>query len=314
MLLYNTFRVLGPAFEASSGTNNESFGTNEHLNRYSSPPSGEKQRSFDEKVEEYRHPTPSYRSPTRDGFSHTSPQSSIRPLLPTHQERSASVQSFYSYPSSPSIGRSITPVAELNRTIGTPEPNVQRLSSSTARTLNDHIRQGSTDSLGLPAPPRRTRSPVIHQPSRERVLPQVRMVDGAWTPVDPQISRQVSNQTFGRPNSGTVRTSTSSALSVELGSSSWHSRNGSLPSNGGSNKPVGSAFGSAFSASNPGSPLSPIRPLPTLPRHSRSLSAVPMISPAPAGRQRAVLVSRSGSISGATHTRASSSQAQVYYA
>lgn len=304
LLLYNTFRVLGPAFEGpSTARDNESFGTNKHLNRYSPSPSTEKQRPFDDKTDQYHYPTPSFQS-------YTSSQPSIKPLLPVHQER-ASTQSFYSYPSSPSIGRSITPVADLNRTLASPEPSLQRSSISTS-TLSDHLRQGSTDSFGLPAPPRRTRSPVVHyptpQPSLERILPQVRMVGGQWTSTDPKISRQASNQTFGRPNSGSARNSTNSAASVELGSSGWHSRNGS---NGGYKKPIGSAVNPTFSISSPASSFSSPRAPPSPPRHSRSLSAVPIISPAPAGRQRAVLVSRGGgSFGGATggHIRTPSNQ------
>ncbi|KAF9466546.1 hypothetical protein BDZ94DRAFT_1306142 [Collybia nuda] len=306
MLLYNTFRVLGPAFEGTRATRgDESFGVNEHLNRHSPSRLSEKRLSFNDKVMNYRYPTPPFQPGPLD-YPYSSPKPPTNSLHSTDRQQTTSAQSFYSYPSSPSIGRSITPSAELNRMIASPEPSLHRSSVSTTQTLN-HFRLGSTDSLGLPAPPRRTRSPVVHhpatQPTLERTLLQVRMVDGRWTPMDPQISRQASNQTFGRPNSIT------SATSVELGSPGWHSRDGS---NGGYKKTIGSAVNPIFPISNPASPPSSPRVLSNPPRHSRSLSAVPMMSPASTNHQRAFRES----LGGATvfgHTRASSSQAQVYY-
>lgn len=261
--------------------------------RYAPPLTKEQQQSFDEKVNQYRYPTPSYRSPTPDSHTQLSPQTSLRPLLPVHQERSASQQSFYSYPSSPSIGRAITAVSDLQQTVTPPERSVAKFPSSTTQALSDHARQGSTDSLGLPAPPRHTRSPVLHQPSIEQLHPSVRTINGTWTPVDSRIPRQPSSQTFGRRDSHGTRDSTHSPLSADFNSGDWSSRqaNGGLSPHG---RPLLSAVNSGFSSPRtPGSPSSP--KLPSLSRHSRSFSAVPAITPAPTGRQRAVLASKHGS-------------------
>ncbi|RDB26384.1 hypothetical protein Hypma_006851 [Hypsizygus marmoreus] len=313
LLLYNTFRILGPAFDAPSQRESSlSFGTNGQFARYSPSLSNEQQRSFDEKVEQYRYPTPSYRSPTPEAFTQVSSQISLRPLLPVHQERSASVQSFYSYPSSPSIGRAITPVSDLQSVITPPESATNRFSPS-----DDHSRRGLSDSTGLPAAPRRTRSPVLHQPSIEQIRSPVVIVNGSWTPMRPGMPRQPSSHTLGRRDSGS-RYSSSSAFSADLESSNWSSLQvtGGLSPNAPFGHPMFSAVNSGFATPHtPGSPSSP-RPLPNLPRHSRSFSAVPAVVPAPTGRQRAVLVSRHGSIGNSAesgHVRITSSQAKIYH-
>ncbi|KAF8072018.1 hypothetical protein FPV67DRAFT_913986 [Lyophyllum atratum] len=315
LLLYNTFRVLEPAFDTPSQRESSlSSGSGGMFVRYEPSQSVEQKRTLEEKIDRYRYPTPSYRSPTIESFGQLSPQSSIRPLLPAHQERTASVQSFYSYPSSPSIGRAITPVNELQRTVTPLEPAHQKFLPSTARALGDHARQGSMESLGLSAAPRRTRSPVLHQPSLE----QMRIVHGTWSPVQKELPRPPSTQTFGRRDSGSPR-SRVNELTVDYDPANWDSRRatqGSIsPNNYG--RPLLSAINSGFpSPGTPGSPSSP-RALPALPRHSRSFSAVPVISSPPTGRQRAVLVSRHGSIGNTSefvHSRQGSSPAQVYHA
>ncbi|KAG5653391.1 hypothetical protein H0H81_000778 [Sphagnurus paluster] len=269
LLLYNTFRVLGPAFDAPSqrSSSASSFASGRPLND-----DEEKQRAFEEKVDRYRYPTPSYRSPQKEAFGGqvTSSPSSVRPLLPVHQDRAASVKSFYSYPSSPSIGRAITPVDELERTISPPEPARQKFSPSVSRALSgDHVRQASTESLGLPAAPRRTRSPVLHQPSLERMHSPSGSLHG--TRVERRLPHKPSTQTFGRRESG--------------GSPS------SSPSSN-YNSPLLSAMNSGF-APAPGIPGSPGA---SLPRHSRSFSAaIPALAPAPTSRQRTVLA-RHGSV------------------
>ncbi|KAF5381971.1 hypothetical protein D9615_004299 [Tricholomella constricta] len=321
LLLYNTFRILEPAFDTPSQRESSlSFGTGGMFERYESSQSKEAQRSFEEKVDQYRYPTPSYRSPAITSFGQVSPPSSVRPLLPAHQERSASVQSFYSYPSSPSIGRAITPVDELQRTISPPEPAAPKFSPSTTRALSDHARQVSTDSFGLPAAPRRTRSPVLHHPSLEQMHSATRTVNGTWSPVEHSISRNPSTQTFGKRDSASPRIRANVDLAPDYDPTNWDSRNGTQTSSAspsGYNRPLLSAMNSGFaSPGTPGSSSSP-RQLSALPRHSRSYSAVPAIGPAPTGRQRAVLVSRHGSIGNTSEfgaARQGSSQGRMYHA
>jgi len=190
---------------------------------------------------------------------------------------------------------------------------VQKFSPSTTQALGDHVRQGSTDSLGLTAAPRRTRSPVLHQPSLE----QIRIVHGTWTPVERSLPRQPSTQTFGKRDSGSPRNRANAELAPDYDPTNWDSRHTPQASPHSYGRPLLSAMNSGFvSPGTPGSPSSP-RALPSPPRHSRSFSAVPSISPAPTGRQRAVLVSRHGSIGNTaefTHSRQGSGQAKIYHA
>ncbi|GLB40499.1 hypothetical protein LshimejAT787_0803700 [Lyophyllum shimeji] len=312
LLLYNTFRVLQPAIDTPSQRESSmSFGSKGML-RSALSQSAEEKSSWDEKIDQYRYPTPSYRSPTIASFGQVSPQSSVQPLLPVYPERSASVQSYYSYPSSPSIGRAITPVNDLQRTVTPPKRAVQKLSPTVARALAEHTRQGSTDSLGLPAAPRRTRSPVLHKPSIEHM----HTVNGTWSPVQRDLPRQPSTRTFG---SGSPRNRANAELTLDYDPTNWDSRQTATASSSpnGYGRPLLSAMNSGFSS--PGTPHSPSspRPLPNPPRHSRSFSAVPAISPAPTGRQRPVLVSRHGSIGNSSesgHTPQNSSQAGINYA
>jgi len=309
-LLYNTFRVLQPAFDTPSQRESSlSFGSSGVLFvRYESgPPTGQKW-SLEEKIDQYRYPTPSYRSPA-ESFGQTSPQSSVRSLLPVHQERAASVQSFYSYPSSPSIGRAITPMNDLQREITPPEPVMQKLPPAITRAQGDHARQASTDSL--PPPPRYARSTVLRQLSLEKM----RTVDGTWTHVERSVARQPSSQTFGKRDSGSPRIPVTAEPTPGRDSTYWNSPTITQASSANSyGRPLLSAINSGFAS--PGSPSSSTA-IPSPPRHSRSFSAVPAISAAPAGRQRAVLLSRSGSAGNASasgHSRQGSSQAKIYHA
>ncbi|KAG6854382.1 hypothetical protein C0991_007373 [Blastosporella zonata] len=283
-LLYNTFRVLGPAFDHTVYKESE-MGSHERHN----PSQSKGNPGFD-------YPTPSYRSPTIAAFGQFSPKSSIGALLPVHQERSASIGSSYNYPNSPSIGRAITPVSELSlqRSVTPPEAVAQKYPPSTGRSLGIHDRHGSNESLGLPAAPRRTRSPVLHQPSME----QIRVVHGTWSPVNaPEhtLPRSTSAETFGKRTSGSQRMT--SELTPDYDRSSWDSRY-STKSESSDGRPLLESVARIQSA--PRTPPVSSRALPSPSRHSRSFSAVPTLSPAPTGRQRAVLVSRYGSVGNAS--------------
>ncbi|KAG6861350.1 hypothetical protein C0995_001083 [Termitomyces sp. Mi166 len=257
-LLYNTFRVLGPALDSPS----------------------QKESSMGYDSSEKRYPIPSFRSPTIASLgAPSSPRSTMRPLLPVHhdQERSASVQSYYSYPisSSVSIGREITPVNELTLqgSVTLPEVVSQKLSPAMARSLGLHSRQVSDESVGLPAAPRRTRSPVLHDPSME----QMRIVQ-AWLPIhtpERSVQRQAFAQTLGRRDSGSSCYSCDSASDCDP--TNWESR--SLGQNG---RPMSSTLNTNLS---PGSSGSSLRLLGSPMRHTRSFSIAPTLSPAPTGRQ-----------------------------
>lgn len=280
LLLYNTFRVLEPAFDSPLQKDPLNFESGGMFERY-------------EPALEKGYAVPPHRSPTIASFGgQSSPRSSIRPLLPVHKERSASMESYYSYPSSPSIGRAITPINELHRTLTPPEPVKQKLSPSTIRSLGIHTRQESTDSLSLPAAPRRTRSPVLHQPSME----QMRIVHGSPNSSHYSLPRQSPTGKHDIAASPRIRNNPE-VIQEYNDPTSWESRHAAGTLND-HVRPLLSAVNSNF-----GSPVSPatasrdVRPLPTPPHHSRSFSAaIPILGPAPTGRQRAVLPSRHGSI------------------
>lgn len=175
-LLYNTFRVLGPAFSARSSalTRKDS----ESLGSFVSPGINKERFNWDqgsaleEKINEYRSPAPLSRSSTTD---------SIHNLLPVLHERNASAQSFYSYPNSPSIGSPIAPALEHRLVVANSEKATQKF--PTSRNLTNRVRQ---ESLGLPLPPRPTRSPV---------LSELTMTERGMFNVDPPMSRQLITQT-----------------------------------------------------------------------------------------------------------------------
>jgi hypothetical protein len=166
--------VLGPAFSArstrkdletvgsfvSAGINKERF-------------TWDQGSALGEKINEYRSPAPPSRSSTADSIQH---------LLPVHHERNASAQSFYSYPNSPSIGSPITPALEHRLVVVNSEKATQKF--LTSRNLTNRVRrQGS---LGLPLPPRPTRSPVSSE---------LTMTERGLFNIDPATFRQFITQT-----------------------------------------------------------------------------------------------------------------------
>ncbi|KAG6832812.1 hypothetical protein H0H92_009431 [Tricholoma furcatifolium] len=183
-LLYNTFRVIGPVLESTQKeTTMWSSGMYE---KYDSFRSGGPWRSS-----EQGYPISPHRSSTIASFGNASLQSIDQPLLPIHHERYAGIPSYYNYSSPPSIGRAITPVLDLSmqRSITPPEAVMHKFSPSTERSLGLHDRRGSNESMGLPAAPRRTRSPVLHQPSVE---------NGARSPIEVQDPRSPSSRSRHR--------------------------------------------------------------------------------------------------------------------
>jgi hypothetical protein len=280
-LLYNTFRVLGPAVVGSQNESNMSFGPNLSMEK-------------DPRFRQFPQPTPTYHSPKP-----SSSGDSTRALI---SQDSASAASFYSYPTSESLGRPITPFDELERAMA-PSARSPKEASSPSGNQKLHI---STDSLGLPAPPRRTRSPIVQYPSVE----SVRQPEPSFQPNrmmgSPQLNKQISTTTFGQPAS--ARQSAASDYDVD----EWYSRRGD-----GMLSPPGSGKNTAFLLSPPsrGSPNFPARPLPNLPRHSRSFSAVNAAGSSPTARQRPLLLptGMAGYEDRAGHVRSSSGQARVNY-
>jgi len=248
----------------------------------------------DPRFRQFSQPTPTYHSP-QPSFS----GDSTRALIP---QDSASAASFYSYPTSGSLGRPITPFDELEKAMGRPARSPKGTSPLTS-SQKLHI---STDSLGLPAPPRRTRSPIVQYPSVE----SVKQPEPSFQPTrlmgSPRLNNQISTATFGQPAS--ARQSNASDYDVE----EWYSRRGD-----GMLSPPGSGKNAGFLPSPPakGSPNFQPRPLPGLPRHSRSYSAANAAGDSPVARQRPLLLptGMAGAEDRSGHVRSASGQARVNY-
>lgn len=200
LLLYNTFRVLGPAFDTlSQRESGMSFGPSTQLDFDAQSFDNKQQKDFSEKVAQYRNAPPLHRTPSITSVDRSSP--TLRPLLPIHEQPerygSASVQSFYSYSSHPSIGRAINSIHELERS--SPSPRMSPRPS--------HSRQGTLERIGLPPAPRPTRSPILLRPSREDLAVP------AWPSPNPTLQRQYSGRTLGKRNSHDNRESAGSVFS-----------------------------------------------------------------------------------------------------
>ncbi|TFK40233.1 hypothetical protein BDQ12DRAFT_488623 [Crucibulum laeve] len=302
MLLYNTFRVLGPAFDARSSASSrkdlESFGTTELGPSNSFSPA--KRSSLQRKIDEYRFPIPAYRPQSQDSLSAMSGTSSTRNLLSLQHERNGSSQSFQSFATPHMIGRSITPSTDLDRIIAAPEPALQSSSPVLAKIQTENLRQDSSNSLGLPAPPRRTRSPILREPDPAPAS----TVDGPWEMVSPAIPRQPSNDIFGYPREEKQMHSPSWS-SEELDTTGWVSRqqqNVTLDSNG---RPLVSAVAPSFTFTE----SSPPRQLVLVGQngHTRSMSAMSSVASGP----RPLILSRKVSVDRSI-SYASSSTASRY--
>jgi len=257
LLLYNTFRVLGPAFDARPTLTQkamESFSTPEAFRR-STPLNLYGPRSpMEEKIKQYR--SPIIVSPSRSGVpGTTSAATSVRALIPDSTGRAASTQSFYSYSSSPSIDRAITPVSDLNRDIVvTPEPGLPKFSSGALLPITDRLQQVASDSFSLPAPPRPTRSAVSRHPTLESISSEAKGGD-TWANVDLEsfgrmtpVSRSSVQSTASRNQKGVAHERSSSVSSAELNISDWLARqpsNESIPHRI-KNQPSLSAVNSSF--------------------------------------------------------------------
>lgn len=204
LLLYNTFHVLGPAFDdrrsSTAKSANESFGTPEQA-RQSKALRG----SYKKKADPRTRPAPLLSSPL---FEHTRVRSEDRPLLLVYPDRTASAQNFHGHTHSlPSGHATLMPVASHDRTIASFEPVEY---SPVTQVLDDHDRQRSIQWSGLPTAPHRTRSPGLRLPSSKSRRSRLLTVSGVWSPVHLHPSKQTSNDTVG------LQGSPNSALSAEL--------------------------------------------------------------------------------------------------
>ncbi|KAJ3970390.1 hypothetical protein EV361DRAFT_916080 [Lentinula raphanica] len=158
LLLFNTFRVLSPAFEAKSATGDhadlESFGTAETFKQFTLDSKGSHEplqlNLTEAMIKEYR------------GGSLSSPSSYNGSSTVSYPERAASSQGSYRHVTTPEeVNRQISPVAILNESIVVEAPGNMVTSLPSARIPKvDHVRQESHSSnTSLPIPPRRTPPP-----------------------------------------------------------------------------------------------------------------------------------------------------------
>ncbi|KAF9453453.1 hypothetical protein P691DRAFT_800720 [Macrolepiota fuliginosa MF-IS2] len=243
LLLYNTFRVLGPVFDGRSSANStrktmDSFGPTGYFLDKDGPYDGFRRTTFQAQVDQYRFPVPLYQTPTLGHSSKSPSQASDRSLLPLYHERNTSDNSI------PSLGRPITPVDELQKMLAMPLPAAQkplvmgRQSQQSQLSLDTSMRS-------LPAPPRRNVSPSSLSALSTNSSPvtssgsSIITLEGVWTAVVPSATQQLT-----RPPS---------ALSEEQmshrGSQSWSEDQPAL------NQPALSAVASTFPSPAPLRPL-----------------------------------------------------------
>ncbi|KAH9481673.1 hypothetical protein JR316_0006200 [Psilocybe cubensis] len=211
LLLYNTFRVLGPAFEARSAASSrksQSLSSSSNLEKYGVSPSPFERAALEEKIHHYRTQSENSTAPS------TLSSGSARPLLPlylNHEDYRGSAQAA-------TIGRNISPSFGRDSDIATPPPIVVSPSRSSSRDVATHVRNDSFTSRGLPAPPRKPvpaynaskAIPLI--PSSPESPTSVYSHDTRW------LSRQQSTQTFGQRNSAAL---TSPSVFSDGGFSEW---------------------------------------------------------------------------------------------
>ncbi|KIM40010.1 hypothetical protein M413DRAFT_189985 [Hebeloma cylindrosporum] len=273
LLLYNTFRVLGPAFDTRSAasTRFSSFGTAGELEK--NTPSTHRSE-MQEKIHQYRAQSLGSRSSSENSRS-----SSSQGLLPLYLGRDERIhESDYSYSNASMVGRPITP-AGFNYDITVPPPAVSPI-RKTSRDFGEYSRNDSSTSIGLPAPPRRNRSPVLSQLMLEpRNSPSAQAFDAeSW------MDRQRSTQTFGHQDTPPER---SPSLMSE-----WSSRHLAYDNRSpGFNNSGQTSFGSAVMASSYPNPTLPRSPLQS--SLDRSLSATSTYSPPPSRGPRPLLLPHS---------------------
>jgi hypothetical protein len=160
LLLYNTFRILGPAFDACSAASSRqrmsSFGFAGEREKYLPATTLSQRPAMHEKIHQYR-------AQNLDSPSSSSSQNSWTPsihnLLPLHLDRHKSTPNSNSYSYTSTFGRPITPAPW---DIALPPQAVTPI-RQTSPDFREHCRTESSASIGLPAPLRWNHSPVLSQ-------------------------------------------------------------------------------------------------------------------------------------------------------
>lgn len=255
LLLFNTFRILGPAFAVTgngSGYNPgdlESFSTTETFERLTSDSKGPlKLNLTEDMIKEYRGVDASISS-----------ASSYQPSVTvSYPDRAASPQSSHRRATPEDMQQRISPVSVLNESIVVESAgSMVSAHPPVGLSASDHTRQESQSSISsLPVPPRRTPTPsrlVIDPPSRttSRLSPIQRPF-----PIQPSLSprntptsspKRFAEQT--RLSGASTASSSSSVSGVDV--TGWLARqnpDGFIPS-GMRNQPMLSAVKPTFPAS-----------------------------------------------------------------
>ncbi|KAL0060829.1 hypothetical protein AAF712_004988 [Marasmius tenuissimus] len=265
LLLFNTHRVLTPAFDGKATTHSKrqtemSFGTADTLKRLTTVSAMYPVPTYSEKMAQE----------TQRGFGDIQPYSpgtetsSQRGLLPNTTKDGASIYSYYGSEAADPYPRNITPVAELNRSLDLP-----------SQALPAHDRQKSTDTISsLPPPPRRPRSPptALRRLETNKTAPfPVHRNNSSLSSIESRAQSPLSLASYRAPQMTALRDldherNTSVGSSVELDVSGWLARqnpDGSIPS-GTRNQPMLSAVRPTFPSpiSSPtSSPSERLRPL-----------------------------------------------------
>lgn len=210
-LLYNTFRVLGPAFDARSvASTRKSMASIGNLEKFPPAPSGYA-ADMKQKIHQYRSESVSTLHSADRSISDSSSHSG-RHLLPLHHGKENSISN------SSMLGRVIMTNDNSQWDIATPAP-VATLPGHTKQQSSMHSLAESITAGSLPAPPRQSRSALLMlpEPPRSARRPNNDMETEQW------LNHQRSTQTFGHQHSPSIR---SASLYSEDGASSpqWTSQ------------------------------------------------------------------------------------------
>ncbi|KAG7089796.1 hypothetical protein E1B28_011446 [Marasmius oreades] len=256
MLLYNTHRVLTPAFDGKTSNKKRqtemSFGTLDAFKRLTTIAEMSPENNSSEKmINEYRRGFGG-----EQPFSPVIETSSQRGLLMNTRNGRASISSYYNSDIPETYARNITPVAELNKSLEAELPSSNG---------NHQHKDSSSTVASLPAPPRRLRTPPValrpletarsFPPPVHRSNPSLSSLSSRAQSPLPMYSDTAPEMTALNNH----QNSSSIGSSVELDISGWLARqnpDGSMPS-GVRNKPM-------LSAVQPSSP-SPFTDTTTLP-------------------------------------------------
>lgn len=255
LLLFNTFRVLGPAFEARSSNGQqgdlESFGTAETFKRLTTDSFATDSKGplhlnlTDAMIQEYRATGPSISS-----------NSSDKPTV-SYPERALSPHGLNRFVTSADVSRQISPVSALNQSIVVEVPGSMVAAHPPVGIHNPRqLSYGSMDSvISLPVPPRRTPTPtpLILDYSSQSVVSSRDSVYSTSSPISRPAATLTPRKYSPSPRSADDKTrfsaaSTTSSMSGELDITGWLSGQNSA---GVRNEPMLSAVKPTFPSSVP---------------------------------------------------------------